>query len=224
MILAGGDLEVKVPTVLVDVINRLLKVDELLVGPVGKWAPIEAALIDHGMLTVEHDVPVEKVLVHTDNRSYLMVNPIGFHSTLAMIKRVGAKKSALEANAIAVELCPVGKLRDDQINANKALVAKSEGLMKPVMGDEKILSLGSSHATQGFAAAFHGCKTPEQTLQDCTGCVDVNGWIATQPVVATIKASGFSWRVIKWQVPAMWPKIPDLASRAYNGTGAVAAS
>ena len=105
---------------------------------------------------------------------------------------------------------------------SQAISQVTGGLLKPVTGQERLLSVGSSHATALFRAAFHGCKTPEQSLRGSDGTIDFDAWAKSQPAVAKIKKDGYSWRVVRWEVGMLWPKMADIASRAHNSDQAVA--
>ena len=205
-------------------LDELLEADEERVGVVGKWEPIEKLLTEHGFITVEKGVLASEVLVHKDNRSRLMLTPVNCHGRLAGIKAVGCSRAELERHAIATRLCPLKPYRDLQVDANIQLVNRANNLLAPVNGLERICSLGSSHATAGLKAAFAGVPTPEPSLksESSDGCVDVAAWRSTSPAFANVQDEGFDWKVIDWPVELRWPQIPDLASRAYNGSGAVA--
>ena len=215
--------DVDFPRSFMEKMDELVRVDEQRVGVNGKWDPIEALLFEHGLMRIEKDVPVAKVLVHNENRQKFMLSPLNAHSRLALIKQVGCKKSAIEEFAIATQLCPLNPHKSKMLNDNIDLVAASNGLLASVKSDEWLCSLGSSHATAGFKAAFAGCITPEDSLHgpNTNGAVDVEGWAKLQPDVAVIRDSGFDWKVIHWKVPLKYPMVPDLASRKYNGNGAV---
>ena len=210
-----------IPQACIDEVGPLVIADERVKGVVNKWSDIDAALERHGYIYVAKNVSIDHVLTHADNRSKLMLSPTGAHSTGAFIKGVGVKKALLEENALAFELCPMEPAKSFQLTKNTDLVSQSNGLLKPVVGDERFLSVGASHATAFFRAAKHGCKTPEKELQDDTGCIDVANWSKKQPDLAVIINDGFDLRVVRWEPCTIWPNLPDIASRAKNSAGAV---
>ena len=216
--------ELRLPAGMLEDVDKVLATcDEATIGVLNKWRAVEVELIKYQYQSIVPNVRVSTVLVSKDNRSKLMLNPRGAHQRGANIKLIGVSISELEQHAIAFEMPPVGKPeRDEEIIKNMKLVTSAGGLLAPVNGNERLLSVGSSHATAFFRAGFHGCPTPEPTLQDKDGRIDIQTWAEQQPAVETIRTQGFSWRVVRWEVPMMWPKLPDLASRAFNGDQAVA--
>ena len=213
--------DVSIPEACIIEVDELVRVDENRVGVVVKWDNIEAALDRHGYGYIAKNTNIDSILCHGANRSLLMLSPTGAHSRGAFLKSVGVKVKVLEQNALAFELCPLNPERDVQLNKNRELVRVSNGLLKPVVGDERFLSVAASHVTALFRAAKHGCKTPEKELQDATGKIDVAGWSHQQPGVGTIINDGYDLKVIRWEAAVQWPCLPDLASRAKNGPGAV---
>ena len=217
-------MQIIVPDGMITEIDDLMeRLDEDVVGVLGKWDAIEASLAKYGYVYDAPNQPVDVVLVSMDNRSKLMLNAIGAHERGARMKRVGVRIAELEKHTCAFEIPPCGNPRRDlELQKNMELANNSGGLLKPVTGQERLLSVGSSHATALFRAAFHGCKTTEPSLRGCDGTIDFDAWAKSQPAVAQIKQYGYSWRVVRWEVGALWPRMADIASRAHNGDQAVA--
>ena len=156
-----------IPQACIDEVGPLVLADERVKGVVNKCGDIDAALERHGYTYVANNVNIDQVLTHPDNRSKLMLSPPGAHNTGTLMKGVGVKKAVLEENALAFELCPMEPTKTFQLIKNKELVSRSNGLLTPVVGDERFFSVGASHATALFRAAKHGCKTPEGAPRRC---------------------------------------------------------
>ena len=204
-------------------VDPLINADERDTGVVAKWSAVEDGLEKHGYVYVAKDVDIDSILVHPDNRSTTMINPPACHRTGAYMRAVGVKRQVLEQNALAIELCPVEPMKSFQLDKNREVALRANGLLKHVVGDERFLTVASTHAIGLFRAAKHRLATPEKTLQDEHGHIDLAAWSQKQPDVGRIVA-GIAIKVVRWEAAAYWPCIPDLASRAKNGAGAVQVS
>ena len=163
----------------------------------------------------------EDVLPHTDNRSKLMLNARKAHKVCANVRRVGCDKKELEKNAYAFELSPIPDTREWQLQKNRDLATRSKGLLADVTGKERILSVGSSHATAGIRAGNARCVTPEPSLQDADGKFDVLGWRGDSAAFAEVSTGGWSWDVFRHDVTIAFPWLPDFAQKALNGSQTV---
>ena len=94
---------------------------------------------------------LSELLVHPRNRSGLGVNAFNAHANLAVIKAVGADRKELK-KATAFELCPLGDTQQAQLAFNHRLVEQSDGLLSPVCGSERLLTVACSHTVAGFRA------------------------------------------------------------------------
>jgi len=72
-----------------------------------------------------------------------------------------------------MELASSGKVRTEQIEDNMKLVARSQGLIAPVNGLERYITLGCGHTAAFCKPAMVGEKTPEKSIQDEHGNIDV---------------------------------------------------
>ena len=201
-------------------VDPLMRADEHDTGVVAKWSAVEDALDKHGYVYIAKDVDIDSILIHPENRSTTMINPPACHRTGGYMRAVGVKRHILEQNALAIELCPVEPMKSFQLDKNREVASRANGLLKTVVGDERFLTVASTHAIGLFRAAKHRLVTPEKTLQDEHGRIDVAAWSQKQPEVGQILA-GITIKVVRWEAAAHWPGIPDLASRARNGAGAV---
>ena len=75
---------------------------------------------------------------------------------------------------MCIELAPSGKQRDDQIAANKKLIARSNEMLAPVNGEERYITVGCGHMTAFCKVAAVGGKTPQKDIADDEGRIDVN--------------------------------------------------
>ena len=143
-----------------------------------------------------------------------MLNPLNVHRGAARIKRVGADLKQL-TNAFASEMPPSGGHRAHAIEANKLLVCKSNGLLAPVTTDERFLTLGTGHTAAFCKKANVGGRTPQATLQDEKGDIDLQK-IKTDPNFRSMLEEGWNFEVIPWEVDTEYPAYAKLAQRALN--------
>ena len=188
-------------------------------GPITKWNAILEVLKDD--IYVLEDVSPKLFLVHPDNRSKLGVNPYNAHRVGANIKKVGADLVLLK-KATCFEISPMIPMKLKQFQFNRSLVKQSGGMLAPVSGTERFLSVACGHTVQFCKAALAGCVTPQSSLADATGHLNVQAIASGDKDFQTMLEKGWSWTVVPWPVEATWPSMPDLAQRALNAANSVA--
>lgn len=208
------------PQALVDKVEEVLAQDAT-VGPITKWSSVLSLLTDAKVAYEVQEVSPSLILVHPDNRSKLGVNPFNAHRVGAYIKRVGGDLRLL-AGATAFELSALEPLRSQQVAFNKRLVERSSGMLAPVSGGERYLSVGCGHTAQFAKAVLAQCRTPQASLQDATGRLNLQHIAQGDPALLSMCSKGWTWVILPWQVEATWPSLPDLAQRALNASNAVA--
>ena len=95
-------------------------------------------------------------------------------------------------------------------------------MLAPVNGSERFMSVSCGHTAQFCKAAIASCKTPQSTLADVTGHLNVQIVMAGDKALQTMLEKGWAWTIIPWQVEAQWPTLADLAQRALNASNSVA--
>ena len=78
-------------------------------------------------------------------------------------------KYAGVAQEQAVELRPL----KEQVDANVKVIQQSNGLLAPVKGSERFLTLGTGHMAAFCRAANHGCWTSIANLQGSNKVIDI---------------------------------------------------
>ena len=194
-------------------------IDKTTVGPMSRWLDILTILESNNVVHYA-DLAPEQVLCHPSNRRKLGLNAFQANLTGASILDVGCDKTQLD-KAVSIELHPDAEERNRQIETNKHWVSRANGLLAPVNGGERVLSLGCGHAAAFFRATLHGCKTPVKKLQD------VNGNLNAMALGSKDKRFGTclkGWRhlVIHGDAELAWPGLPDLAQQAHNAINNVA--
>ena len=206
---------------IVDEVNAILSQSPKAVGPITQWNQALEVLMDAKIAYVVENVPSGLLMVHPDNRSKLGVNAFNVHRVGRYIKRVGADLNELR-KATAFELCPIDPKRSVQLDFNQQLVDKSAGMLAPLSGGERYLSVACGHTAQFAKATAASCRTPQTEIADTAGNLNVQHLGKGDARLLTMLTKGWSWTILPWQCEATWPTLPDLAQRALNASNSVA--
>jgi hypothetical protein len=191
--------------------NRALKLDgsanEVLQGCL-------KVLKKHNLSYEISDTHPKFFLVHRVNRNWLMLSPYNCHRNAAKIHRGGADRKLL-VNAICMELASGGKTREEHIADNIKLVARSQGLLAPVNGQERYITVGCGHTTAFCKLAGVGGRTPEKSIQDEHGNIDVAKLCRNSEFKHMIE-KGWPWTVVDAEIDRLYPSFALIAQRALN--------
>ena len=176
--------------------------------------------LERHKLRDERDICASKMLVHHKNRNGLMLSVHNAHANAATIVKVGADRSQL-SNAVCIELATEGHAREINIQKNKTLVARAKGKLAPVTGEEKYLSVGCGHTAAFVKLAKVGGPTPEASLADDKGMIDV-GKLKRNPEFNAMIEKGWSWKVVPAIVDHEFPNFAGIAQKALNVNNHVA--
>ncbi|CAE7621309.1 unnamed protein product [Symbiodinium sp. CCMP2592] len=151
-----------------------------------------------------------ELLVHPHNRGGRMLNPLDVHSKGQKLLDLGFRPSLL-TDSIAIELSPLEDKRNEQIRANTDLSERSNGLLSPVLGSERAMTVSSSHTTAYLKASLMKCKRPNSggslSLEDeCMRDAVNQGW---------------PWLLISWRAEAMAPNLPAFVQMVLNSVHSV---
>ncbi len=154
-------------------------------------------------------------LTHKANRGGLLLSPHNVHRNGARIHAVGAGRRQL-TNALAAELPGEGCVRDAHLQANEKLIARSGGLLAPINGAERYVTLGAGH-TAAFCktAGVHG-QTPQVSLQK-PGSTQIDyARLCENAEMAAMLGEGWEWDIIPAAIDAAYPKFAQIAQQALN--------
>ena len=127
-----------------------------------------------------------------------------------MIVRVGADKNK-PREAVCFEMSPGPAKKKLQLDFNRKLVAASSGMLAPVSGSERYLSVGCGR-TAAFCRAVNGlCATPIAAIADHNGCIDM-AKIIQDKEFADMLLNGWEWTVLPWACAEAWPTMADVSS------------
>ncbi|CAE6969732.1 unnamed protein product [Symbiodinium sp. CCMP2592] len=193
------------------------EMDEILakeMPPVTQWKAVLDLLLKES-LAWKATLEPSMLLVHQLNRSGLGVNGHNCHSKAAGILKAGFDKSYLHSSCFQLSENP--DLRARQVAFNQKQVEQAGGLLAPVNGTERYLSVSSGHTTQFLKALWAGCRTSE-------GSLATNGFLSKEvlcgkdPVLREVMLHGWSWVIVSWAVEECYPDLPKLAERALNSS------
>ena len=93
-----------------------------------------------------------------------MLSPHNVHRNIFKIHNAGADVEKI-VNAVAIEMAKDSTRRAQQIAKNALLIRRSNGLLAPINGSERYLTVGAGHTCAGCKHADAGGKTPIPELQ-----------------------------------------------------------
>ena len=131
------------------------------------------------------------------------------HANAATIHSFGADRK-MPSNAICFELSDEGEQRSTNLMKNRALIARSKGLLAEINGRERYLSVGCGHTTAFVKLAEVGGRTTEPSLQDSVGNID-NGKLRRNPEFSAMLDEGWEWVVIDASVDVKFPNFANVA-------------
>lgn len=213
-------MEKMVPEQMKQAIQEVLAIPGSDLGMLGRWHKILDILQGHKHAYVVPEIHVRHLLCHPDNRAQLGLDPHNVHRVGAMISKLGGDFSQLN-HATCVEMSPLGDERAKQVAFNSALVQHAQGLLAPVTGEERYLTLSCGHTAAFCRAAVSSCRTSEQCLADERGTVSTHLLLKDDVLKAMIER-GWKWTVISWQAAEAIPEICRVAQAALNSFQSVA--
>ena len=154
-------------------------------------------------------------LTHKNNRGGLLLSPHNVHRNGAKIHASGANMKNL-SNALCFELGSSGSLRQQHIEKNQELIARADGLLAPINGTERYVSVGCGHTVAFCKTVQNGGVTNQPELQ-----AKGSNRIDTQKICMsadfdTMVNRGWTWEVIPACVDETFPEFSTIAQRALN--------
>lgn len=188
-----------------------LKVEEVLASDMGaltKWNRIEELLLFLKVAYHVEAVKCDEFLVHPHNRGRLGLNPFDVHRIGSNIKRAGADMSLL-TKAVAFEVSPLAAVSKEQFDFNRNLVAMSKGLLAPVNGSERFMTVGCGHTAAFIKCVLAGCMSPDGTKLTLE-------YAGHDMVLRNMINKGWGWTIIPHYVEKRFPNLPFVAQQALN--------
>ena len=187
-----------IPRECIAAVDVILAKDTSEVGLLSKWNQIADVLVRYNLAMIEMIHP-NQMLCHPSNRGKLGINAAGSHRVILRIKTVGGDKREL-ARAACFQLSTIPIKRDAQLQFNKDLVTRAGGLLAPVTGTERFLSVSCGHTVSGCKAAIAGCRTDIAKLQNKAGKLDVKLIAGADTVLSDMLTEGWKYLVVDSRV------------------------
>ena len=187
-------------------------------GMLGKWKGVLDVLLSSNA-AFKSKLPVSSLLVHPQNRGGSGVQPFHMHQKGAKIAQCGASLDQL-ISSVCFEMQPEETKKLKQVKVNQDLVGASSGLMAPVQGGERYLTVSSSHTSQFCRAVAHGCKTSEPTLKDSNGNLSLE-MLGKDKILREMVEEGWDWVVIPWYIEEAFPNLPAMVADALNSVNGI---
>ena len=185
--------------------------------PVAAWNSIYQ-LLEKNNLAYTHKLTVDQVLVHPDNRAKMGINAHQAHKTGSMIVAIGADLAEL-TKSTCFEMSTNEATKAAQVAFNNNLVTSSDGMIAPVTGRERFLSVSASHTTAFCRAAKAQCKTSfDNVSEDGTLCLSK---LQKDAVMKAMLQDGWEWKIVSAAVDEKFPQLASLAEKALNAANNV---
>jgi hypothetical protein len=188
-------------------------------GPLAKFLEIKQILLEAkmGYMTV---INVDLIMVHPANRGGLGINHYTAHQVGLKIHKLGADFAQLDS--CCLEMHPEGPARAHELEVNIGLTDKSAGMLATVSGQERFLSVSTSHTAAFCKAANARCFTNVAGLADAAGRIDLNLLSTSNANYSTMLNQGWTWFVVPYWLADAVPDFPQLAQQALNASHTVA--
>ena len=172
-------------------------------------------LRSHKFLYSVDSINAKYFLAHKANRGGLLLSPHNVHRNAARIHRCGADLKQLN-NALCMELAAHGAVREEHLAKNALLVERAAGLLAPINGSERYVTLGCGHTTAFCKLAAVGGRTSETALKlDGSDKIDVQK-ICANPNFRTMLLVGWYWDVVPAIIDELFPAFAIIAQKALN--------
>lgn len=108
----------------------------------------------------------------------------------------------------------------EHIDANQKVLSSACGMLAPITGEERHLTLCTGHCAAFVKAVNAGCRTPITCIQDVAGNTNLP-FLKMQRQYQTMLEVVWEFIQRPWKVEAVWPSAPDVLQRALNSTSEV---
>ena len=190
-----------------EIIDQVLESKQ---GALSKWNAIQELLLKNKVAYKLEAVKCDQFIVHPANRGGLGLNPFEVHRIGANIKRTGADLSLL-SKAVAFEAPLFDPQRQPIFDFNRSLHTLSKGLLAPVVGWERYMTVSCGHTAAFCKAVLAKCPTPDG------GSLGLEFAGSDAAFLSMIK-KGWNWIIIPDYVAREYPKLAFLAQQALNST------
>ena len=154
------------------------------------------------------------LIVHSQNRSGMMLNSFDCHEKGLMALKVGWQESKV-ADSYCFEMSQNKAKKDSQMSAMQKLVQSSEKRLAPVTGQERFMTVSCSHMSQFAKAAGSGQCVSELPELETFSMEAIDAHFADEQFKKMVK-DGWQWNVIQADVEEGCPWFPQMLQASLN--------
>lgn len=154
------------------------------------------------------------LIVHSQNRSGMMLNSFDCHEKGLMALKVGWQESKV-ADSYCFEMSQNKAKKDSQMSAMQKLVQSSEKRLAPVTGQERFMTVSCSHMSQFAKAAGSGQCVSELPELETFSMEAIDAHFADEQFQKMVK-DGWQWNVIQADVEEGCPWFPQMLQASLN--------
>ena len=192
------------------VVNELLQILEATGNIIAIVNKILKVLEDAGFI-YRVRLHSSLVIVHRENRDCCGVGAHDVHELLDLLADVGFDDELIDG--ICIEIDP------KDVSFNKVLIDEADGMLgsSADLGKARFASVSASHTNWGLRCI--NAQTPHTTgrgklVKDGKLCPAVVSIV--DPPMGHACREGLHWRVVRAEVVAEWPELPDLIQQRGN--------
>ncbi|CAE7323802.1 unnamed protein product [Symbiodinium sp. CCMP2592] len=189
--------------------------DDTSVPLLSRWQRVADKLVEGG-LAWRAKLQASSMLVHNHNRGGLGVSGHGCHLKGEALAKSGFDMKFLHS-AVCFEISHEPSRLAEQLEFNRKLVEQASGLLAPLQGAERYLSVSCGHTTQFVKAVLCSCQTPVLSLADQTGRLNREA-LGRDSHLNEMLSEGWTWLVISSRAESAFPQLPSLAEKAMNSS------
>ena len=172
-------------------------------------------LREHNLVYTVEKVNPKYFLTHYSNRGGLLLSPHNVHRNAGRIHKCGADTKQLN-NAVCIELAANGKVREEHLKKNDMLIKRSGGLLAPINGSERYVSLGCGHTVAFCKLAGISGRTSEKELKCAdSDTIDLQKLCRNKEFELMVM-EGWSWECVPSIIDDLFPGFAIVAQRALN--------
>ncbi len=154
------------------------------------------------------------LIVHSQNRSGMMLNSFDCHEKGLMALKVGWQESKV-IESYCFEMSQNKARKEAQMNAMQKLVQSSEKRLAPISGQERFMSVSCSHISQFAKAAGSGQCISELPELETFSMEAIDAQFADQQFKKMVR-DGWQWNVIQADVEEGCPWFPQMLQASLN--------
>jgi hypothetical protein len=195
--------------------HRILNQDAMAKPLRTIWNEFELFLARHNAIYDLNNAHTDLFLCSSVNRQRQMLFPMKTQLNLEKIVASGADRKEL-TNAYALELPTDPTMLEIEMEANRNMIKRSQGVLCPILGTERYLTVGAGHSTASIRSSNHKMKAVVQSLAGSDGTLNLTMARQKDPELEAMHAVGWHFKIIKAGAVEVWDKLAEMCEKAQN--------